>query len=473
MERSLEETKVSNNGEISTPKISFFGARKIAMQALSDLVNTKKELYASQEETKKTKFEYYSIRKQLEELGAASLLEIQQKVEEEKKVLLVVQNDIDKKLEESIKIKSDIQEEINSLNKNIEKIKNDLVVTEETAILQEVGIYEYRHPLSDAASYEDILKEINELTKMYNKNREAAISAAVGWTVNGSASQGAKMVADFSKLMLLAFNAEADTLVRGLKPYKLEKSIERLKKVAVTISKLGKTMSISVTDNYLKLRIKELEVTADFIDKQAKEKEAAREEKARLQEERKAQAELERERQRLEKEKQHYQNALLALKAKGDEEGVQRIEHHLEDVEKALSDVDYRSANIRAGYVYVISNVGAFGESMVKIGMTRRLEPMDRINELGDASVPFKFDVHALFFSKDAVTIESEMHSRLASKRVNKINLRREFFNCTPLEAKSHLSVLAGELLEFSDSPEAIEYRQSLHHVVASENAAP
>lgn len=103
---------------------------------------------------------------------------------------------------------------------------------------------------------------------------------------------------------------------------------------------------------------------------------------------------------------------------------------------------------------------------MVKIGMTRWLDPMDRVNELGDASVPFRFDVHALFFAKDAVTIESKMHALLAEKRVNRINYRREFFYCTPIEAKAHLSALAGELLEFTDEPEALEFRQSLHSTV-------
>ncbi|MBB5872781.1 hypothetical protein F4553_006215 [Allocatelliglobosispora scoriae] len=124
--------------------------------------------------------------------------------------------------------------------------------------------------------------------------------------------------------------------------------------------------------------------------------------------------------------------------------------------------MDYRAANVRAGYVYVISNIGAFGEGMVKIGMTRRLEPLDRVRELSDASVPFNFDVHAIFFSNDAVGIESAMHSRLASRRVNLVNQRREFFYVTPHEAKQHLLELAGDLLEYNESPEALEYRQSL-----------
>jgi T5orf172 domain len=143
-----------------------------------------------------------------------------------------------------------------------------------------------------------------------------------------------------------------------------------------------------------------------------------------MREERKAQQEMERERAKLEKERQHYENALEALMEKGDEEGANRVRDHLNEVAKAMEDVDYRAANIRAGYVYVISNVGSFGEKMVKIGMTRRLDPTDRVRELSDASVPFNFDVHALFFSKDAVGIESAMHDRLAHARVNAINHR-------------------------------------------------
>jgi len=180
----------------------------------------------------------------------------------------------------------------------------------------------------------------------------------------------------------------------------------------------------------------------------------------RLREERKVQQEIERERARLEKERQHYENALAALLLKGDDEGADRLRQELTTVESAIADVDQRAANIRAGYVYVISNIGSFGERMVKVGLTRRLDPLDRIRELSDASVPFNFDVHALFFSADAVGIEQALHARLASARVNIVNRRREFFRVTPVEIKVHLSELAGELLEFRETPEALEYRQ-------------
>jgi hypothetical protein len=246
--------------------------------------------------------------------------------------------------------------------------------------------------------------------------------------------------------------------------YKLTSAIDRLTKVALSIEKLGKTMSIRITDEYHRVRIKELELTADFAEKVARDKEQEREEKARLREERQAQVELERERARLGKERQHHHNAMQVLLANGDSEGAERMQDTIAEIDDAIAHVDYRAANVRAGYVYVISNIGAFGDGVVKIGMTRRLDPLDRVRELGDASVPFRFDVHALHFSTDAVGIENEMHKRLHDRRLNRVNNRREFFHCTALEAKDHLLALAGDLLEYNELPEAIEYRQSLNH---------
>jgi Meiotically Up-regulated Gene 113 (MUG113) protein len=108
----------------------------------------------------------------------------------------------------------------------------------------------------------------------------------------------------------------------------------------------------------------------------------------------------------------------------------------------------------------------------VKVGLTRRLEPLDRIRELGDASVPFRFDVHALFFAQDAVGIETSLHARLADRRVNRVNLRREFFYVTPVEVKEHLADLAGELLSFEETPEAVEFRQSQLAAARQQSAA-
>lgn len=108
----------------------------------------------------------------------------------------------------------------------------------------------------------------------------------------------------------------------------------------------------------------------------------------------------------------------------------------MSDIDKSLANIDYRQANMKAGYVYIISNIGAFGENVYKIGMTRRLDPQDRIDELGDASVPFNFDVHAMIFSDDAPALEASLHKAFEDKKINMVNQRREFFNVTLDEIK-------------------------------------
>lgn len=361
-----------------------------------------------------------------------------------------------------------LTKEKNQIIQHLAELHQQVAVTEETALLQEVGIYEYRHPLDDAISYQAELARLKDAIRAATRKDGGAVRTTTNWTVNGSVTEGRKMVRDFSKLLLRAYNAEADNLVRGLKPYKLASAIDRLTKVALTIAKLGSTMDIAIAEPYHRLRIKELEFTADHVEKLAEEKEREREEKARLREERQAQLELERERAKLEKEQAHYENAMRALLDKNDEVGAATLRERLHEIAAAIQDVDYRAANVRAGYVYVISNLGAFSEGVVKVGMTRRLDPRDRVRELGDASVPFKFDVHALVFSEDAVGLESELHRRLESRRVNLVNRRREFFYATPAEVREHMAALSGDLLEFQEVPEALEYHQSQNERSAS-----
>lgn len=411
-------------------KVPLFGARKFAASLLEELDSAIRDRTTALD--------------QLRELGALPVIELQQRAKEAEARV------------------AEAAEKLRASGEELRRVQARVVATEDIDILQEAGVYDYFHPLSDVVAYQDRLAALQEQIKAMNRKDGGAIAAATSWTVNGSAAEGRAMVRDFSKLMLRAFNAEADSLVRQLKPYKVHAAIERLRKVAGTIEKLGKTMNIRITSGYLDLRVKELQLTADYLEKQARVKEDERAERERLREERKAQQEIEREKARLEKERQHYLNALQSLIAKGDEEAVSRLRAQLDDVDRAIAEVDYRAANIRAGYVYVISNIGSFGESLVKVGMTRRLDPMDRIRELSDASVPFNFDVHALFFSNDAVGIETAMHARLAESRINLVNLKREFFHATPAEAKRHLGELAGELLTFHDVAEALEYRQSM-----------
>jgi Domain of unknown function (DUF4041)/T5orf172 domain len=448
--------------EPDSSSIPVFGARKRA-----------KELAAEADR----------LRGELDRLGALSLVEIEDRrkslaaeIEREgarldqqrAEVSAAIEHDRAEAAERARREAAAAETTQQQLEARIRELRAEVVETEEMALLQEAGVYEYQHPLTDAVAYQSHLKDLRDQIKVMTRAEGGAVHATTNWTVNNSVTQGRKMVRDFSKLMLRAYNAEADNLVRGLKPYKLASAIERLTKVATTIEKLGKTMDIRISGAYHGLRIQELELTADYLQRLAEEKEREREERERLREERKAQQEIERERARLEKEQQHYANALAALEGRGDVQGAERIRVELAEIERAIEDVDYRAANIRAGHVYVISNVGSFGDQVVKIGMTRRIDPEDRVRELGDASVPFRYDVHALFFSNDAVGIEAQLHQRLADRRVNRVNNRREFFYATPDEVKALLLELTGELLQYDEVAEALEFRQSQKLAVAS-----
>lgn len=338
---------------------------------------------------------------------------------------------------------------------------SEVVELNDQRVLQDVGIYRYHHPLEDAAAYKDRLTDINGRTDELVKANQAVLAADL-FTFDGSLAKGRKMVGDLSRLMLRAYNAEADNCVRSLRNGNISTAKKRLENAMRSIEKLGVIMEMRVNPDYHQLRVEELELTADYQMKVQEEKEKAREERELLREQRKAEQELAAERERLEKEKAHYETALEQLRAKGDNAAAEELSGRLAQIEEAIEANDYRTANIRAGYVYVISNIGALGRNIVKIGMTRRLEPRDRVRELGDASVPFRYDTHALFFSADAVTLESELHKAFAHRRVNFVNERREFFFATPTEVRDMLlQKVGGGLLEFNEIAEAPEYYQS------------
>jgi hypothetical protein len=336
----------------------------------------------------------------------------------------------------------------------------ELVDLDDERVLQEVGIYRYHHPLENAQEYRDRLQDIQDRIKDAVKRGDAVLASDM-FTFNNSLARGRRMTSDYSKLMLRAYNAEADSCVRSLRAGNVVTAKRRLEASVESIARLGSMMEMRINPTYHQIRIEELELTSDFLMKVQEEREAAREERERLREERKAEQELAAERERLDKERAHYANALQALTLNGDSAGMADVAAKLETIDAAIAHNDFRSANIRAGYVYVISNTGAFGSNVVKIGMTRRLEPMDRVRELGDASVPFPFDVHALFFSADAVTLETELHKTFASMKMNHVNERREFFFATPAEVREVLAAKVGNLLEFTDEPEATQYLQS------------
>ena len=330
---------------------------------------------------------------------------------------------------------------------------------DDDAILQSVGIYRYHHPLETAAAFKERLRELDGRIKEVIKSGQA-IDASNMFTFDNSLAKGRKMTADLSKLMLRAYNAEAENSIRTLRVGNAVTAKKRLDRSRASIAKLGKMMEMHISDEFHQLRFEEIELTSDYLMMKQEEREAAKEERARLREEKRAQQELEAQREKLDKEREHHLSVIAALVKQGAD--ASEAEAKLAEVDKAIEDNDYRAANIRAGYVYVISNRGAFGEGVVKIGLTRRLEPLDRVRELGGASVPFRFDVHALFFADDAVTLETELHHHFADRALNKMNSRKEFFFATPDEVRQVLEARVGNLLEFNEHADATEYFQSV-----------
>jgi hypothetical protein len=335
------------------------------------------------------------------------------------------------------------------------------VVMNDDAVLQEVGIYRYHHPLETAADYQERLLELDaRIAETVKFGR--AIEKSNMFTYDNSLAKGRKMSDDLAKLMLRAYNAEAENSVRSLRAGNVVTAKKRIERSREAIAKLGKMMEMHISEEFHQLRVYEIELTSDFLMKKQQEKEEAREERARLREEKKVAAELAAEREKLDKEKNHILNALEALRSNGDSDPL--LEEKLSQLEEAISQNDFRAANIRAGYVYVISNRGAFGANVVKIGLTRRLEPLNRVDELGGASVPFRFDVHGLFFSEDAVTLETELHNYFANRRLNHANARKEFFFASPSEVREVLKSKMGNLLEFTEKAEALDFNQSLQY---------
>lgn len=338
---------------------------------------------------------------------------------------------------------------------------DNFVVLDDERVLQDAGIYRYHHPLENAVAYREQLDDIAAWIAETIK-ASAAIEKSNKFTFDGSLAKGRTMTNDLAKLMLRAYNAEAENVVRSLRAGNTETAIKRLDGARTAIAKLGKMMEMRIGDEFHALRIEEIELTADYMMKKEDEREAARAERERLREDRKIELELAAARDRLEKERSHILTVIERVRTDGSSDP--ELERKLADIDNAIAQNDYRAANIRAGYVYVISNRGAFGDHVVKIGLTRRLEPLDRIYELGDASVPFRFDVHAIFFSEDAVSLENELHEHFSSRRVNWANDRKEFFFASPADVRTVLSKKLGKLLEFAEHAESTEYLQSVRY---------
>lgn len=352
-----------------------------------------------------------------------------------------------------------------------EEIKKNYIEFEEEALLQEFGIYKTKHNFENSKALKERLDEVREEQKRLTKTK-LAVDYTENWTVENSYTKGKKMINDAVKLALRAFNVEADLTIAKVSMRNYESSVKRIKTSFKLINNMNEIYHLSITERYLNLKLEELSLALEYEHMVAAEKEEQRIIRERIREEEKVLKEINEAKKKIKKEEDHFNKAIKKIQdamknAETDqvsvlEEKLKELEEKLADIEAQKESVNYRETNTRAGYVYIISNIGSFGENVYKIGVTRRLTPMDRIKELSSASVPFSFDVHAMIFSEDAPGLENALHKHFSNKRVNKINNRKEFFDVTLEEIESAVYENFDETVEFIYTAAASEYRETL-----------
>jgi Domain of unknown function (DUF4041)/Meiotically up-regulated gene 113 len=374
-------------------------------------------------------------------------------------------------LDEETKLKEqEFSAKISVLSSNLQKL-------EEQDIIESFGFYESKYDFQEADQYRQRLDEIRTQQKQMIKDKTAAV-CHTEWSVGGSMKEGKKMTNNFLKLVLRSFNSECDSSVVKVKYNNAQTMENRIKKTYDDLNKLSQATHCHITSGFLALKLQELWLTHEYQERKYQEQEEQRIIREQMRDEGKLLREFEKAQQDAEREENRYQEALE--KARRDVESAtgkaqEKLLTQIEDLQKRLKEAELNKERAisqaqltKSGHVYIISNIGSFGNDVYKIGMTRRLEPMDRVKELGDASVPFPFDVHAMIFCENAPELESRLHRHFNDRRVNKENGRKEFFRVSleeivrvVRETDEELKVCKSEVT-FTKIAEATDYRKTL-----------
>ena len=390
-----------------------------------------------------------------------SIVEINDYLADKEKEKSDIDNDI-------IKYKS----QLDGIIREISNKRQELIDVEDEIELQECAIYEPRYDFATSLQYKEELDEVRQYQKDMIKDKSAVIYSE-NWTVDGSLAKGRKMTNGNIKVILRCFNSECEAAINKIKYNNIHTIEKRIQTSFNILNQAFKTAKVAITEDYLDLKFDELYLGYEFERKKAEEKEALREQREKEREEKALQKEVENKKKKINKEITHLQKLVkelnLRLAETKDENEKNDILSQLEAANQNIKEytdeekeLDYRLENLGAGYVYIISNIGAFGKDIFKIGVTRRLDPLERINELSSASVPFKFDVHALIFSYNAYQLETELHNKFSKNRVNKVNNRKEFFKVSIDDLEKELMNYKDLTIEFTKTPDAEEYNESL-----------
>lgn len=408
---------------------------------------------------------------------------LNEEVERLKSLLSPEQKNIEELTEKKKQLKHDkevLEKELEGLNNvkenlivEINKKKENLIILDDEILMQEFGLYNPIYDFANSELYKDKLQDIRQIQKQMIKGK-TAVSFFEGWTVDGSKAKGKKMTNDNIKQILRSFNNECENSINRVKFNNFNSMEKRIIKAYEALNKLNETNRISITKEFLDLKLQELSLSYEYQVKKQEEKEEQKRIREEQREEARLQKELEEARKNIDKELKHFNNALVKLTEQLSNENLTEeqkkllfikksdLENQIEKLNENLKDIDYRQANQKAGYVYIISNIGSFGENVFKIGMTRRLSPEERVDELGDASVPFNFDIHAMIFTENAPALENALHKAFENRKVNMINQRREFFNVTLDEIKTVVKENFDKTVEFVEIPQAEQYRESM-----------
>lgn len=332
------------------------------------------------------------------------------------------------------------------------------------------GLYQPHFNFDTPDEYKARITAVREQQKAMLKNAEAA-KFSIAWSVGGSRREGERMQKQYMKLLVRAFNGECDAAIARVSWNNVTKMEEQVRKSFEVINDLGSVMHVSITSPYLELKIDELRLEYELEEKKHQVAEEQRRIREQMRDEEKARREAEQAQAESEAEETLFERALEKARvdlAKSQGEEHRRLNDRIVELQTQLEGARTKGRRAKAlaeltkaGYVYVISNVGSFGEGVFKIGMTRRFDPMDRVKDLSDASVPFPFDVHAMVYSDDAPTLEWELQRHFADRSVNLVNKRKEFFRVSIDE----LEALAKEKnlnIYFTRLAEAREYRETI-----------
>lgn len=352
----------------------------------------------------------------------------------------------------------------------IEDLKAEIGDLEADKEFSSFGLHEPNYSFATALGYKEALDLIRDEQKKAVRDK-TAVSYNPNWRVNDSKAKGRQMNRNNIKAILRSFNNECSEAINKVTFSNYDRIQKRISKSFEQHNSMYAVVEIQMNDFYLELKQKELDLAYSYQQKKAEEKDKLREQREKEREDKAVERELKEQRKQLSKETEHYTKAIEELTTKMQDTNddnhdlqveIEKLRGKLDELHSKQSEIDYREKNATAGYVYVISNVGSFGKDVVKIGVTRRLEPLDRIAELSSASVPFKFDVHALIFSEDAYALEAQLHKRFDRERINKVNNRKEYFRISIAEIKKVLQSFKQVTVDFHENPEASEYRESL-----------